>query len=205
MGTRYDIGDKVKLEENPEATYMVENIYEPTSDSPTYRIEIEEGEPQKSMGSPIVAHEVKASDIKLDDPVDIDADVRARDSDSIAKAQRELEENFEEFMRDNEQFHFEKVVADDDGYRAVVMVDWGIAENTDGYAMANVLARKEDQPSQDEEDIHMSEAFYTAQDIIDSAASVLPNAETRTTWDLQDSPEAADGSRPIMIEPDNIR
>lgn len=94
--------------------------------------------------------------------------------DSISDAEAELRRRFERFEESDESFHFECVVHDDEGFEAVVSVDWSVESFDEDFAYtANVLAWKEEQPVDDKEKVKESEAVITAENIIKRGAEGL--------------------------------
>lgn len=132
-------------------------------------------------------------------------EVRISDDEVLTQSEAEdrIRDMFRDFKENNESFTFDALVVDPEGYRAVVLVDFGIEDyEEDAYYVGNVSARFEENPTDSHEELAQSEAFYTAQQIIDEGASVV--GDRRGTYDMMETEDGLEANRPIMFNPDNM-
>jgi hypothetical protein len=170
MSTRYSEGQLVELDpreseidEYETLVFRVEDIEDRNSDSPEYFIE---------NGSE--AGWVKASEI-----IDFraaDSAIPAWDNEAVEDAEDRLFEQLKDFHENNEQFNFNEGIIDEQGFEAVILVDFGIEDMADGGGsyVGTVSAKINSQPVDDSDEIRDSRAFLTATNLLDEAVRALP-------------------------------
>lgn len=98
-------------------------------------------------------------------------------------------------------------MVDQDGYKVIILVDFSIEDyETGSYYMGNVMASRDDQPSNDAEDIATSNAFLEAEDIVVNAAvrGLTDMSRYDARWDPHEDEEHVDASIAIMFNESNM-
>lgn len=121
------------------------------------------------------------------------------------EATERIREMFTDFKEENKSFNFNARVKDTEGFEAVILVDFGIEDyEEDAYYVGSVTARFESNPSDDHEELAQSEAFYTAQSIVDDGASVIDDAQRYPEWEMFEREDMLDSQRTIAWNMDNM-
>lgn len=101
---------------------------------------------------------------------------------------------FRAFQEDNQQFNFQPVIRDGDGYEVFCLADYGIEDVYEGgWYPVFVSAYLEKQPTDDEEKVRESDAFQTAREILEAGIGEIHEAPRYGFRPEQLRPETSSG------------
>jgi hypothetical protein len=132
------------------------------------------------------------------------------DTEDVGDAKKACRGQFKEFKEENKPFNFHVSVTDEDGFTASILLDFSIEDyETGAYYVGYVSSYKQEQPTDDGEEIRMSSAFCDAMQILEAGARVVDDRGhygMRPEFLTSDTPngDLVEASYTIVYNEDNL-